>query len=280
MAKQVIEIPKEEETKSAEEMLNAAGIPSEGDEETLVQTDGKEKEIPSSSPEEKKPEQAAPPSEGANSPDDSNTPFHKHPRWKEMHERNKRLEHELNEFKSFKDQTSQELEKVRERSRGTEEVQLPTWFSKLYGDTPEAKDAYREYARNEQQQESERIRRVKEELSREYQAQADAQKKQQEHWNNWMEESFTQMADEGKKFDKNELIKFALKYRPTNNDGIIDLRLAHELMEERKAMETSKKTEVKKAVAASASPSSSGESSSKDYMTSQELRYKDFRDLI
>lgn len=270
--------PIEKQDKTMEDVLSEAGIQQEGGVEPAPQEpDEQEKKTPASSPEEKKTEAAAPPSEGVNTPDENNVPFHKHPRWKEMHEKTKRQDAELAELREFKQRAAQDLEKFKPFLENQKQVEVPKWFSDLYGNNVEA---YKEYAKREAEQEKTRIERVKEELRQESLRAAEEKNKESEYWNNWLDTSLNELESQGKKFDKNELIKFALEYQPTNANGIIDLGKAYDLLQKVKAAEVSKKTEVKKVIAANTVPKTGGEAPSRDYAIPSDFKNKTFRDLI
>lgn len=248
-----------------------ADIPTEG--EPFGETDEKETETPAASPVENKPEAAAPPSEGVNTPDEDNLPFHKHPRWKEMHERNKRLESELNEFKTFRESATRDLESVKSAKDAKSEEVIPERAKRLFGENPEA---YRLWKEEMEDWKTQAKREVYEDQQR-VQAESQARLSQA---NSWIDQSLNTLREEGKEFDKNELFKVAKEFMPTDENGNLDLRRAYNIMERMKASEISKVTAAKKEVARNATPTPVADPPSKQFLTNKDLAHKDFRDLI
>jgi len=238
-----------------------------------------EKETPSESPTEKKePEENAEkeePKEGEkdNTPkEEEDVPFHKHPRWiereselKELREREETTIRELSELKSFKQEVSQRLD--------TSNKDVPDWFQELYGDN---EVAYRKYEEHEKVRTSEIERNIleKQEISR---RQLDEEGKR---WNKWVDDEIGKLHNEGKQFDRNELIKTMLEYKPTDENNNFDFKAGYKIYEAMKTKEIDPaKSQARKEIADTTMKNTSGEKKVKDFLTQADLRNKSWNQL-
>lgn len=135
--------------------------------------------------------------------------------------------------------------------------------------------------------------RIKEETKRELiQDQLDAQKKEQEqkeYWSKWTADRLAEVekefnvdfkADESK---KNELSKVMLDYSPTDEQGNLDYKKGMKILTDLnkvKEIEESKKTQVKKDISDATVSKETGTQSNKGFVTSNDLRGKDWRSWV
>lgn len=236
-----------------------------------------EKPTPSS-PEEKESEQEQSPSsqgeqeKGDAKPDntenDNNLPFHKHPRWKAQQQ-------ELKEAREFREYALPLLKRLGEKpDRDEETVEIPDWFAELYGDNAEAWKKYRAY---DTQQRKQLRAEILEDMQKEQQKATEAQSKQEK----WVEDELSKLTEDGLKFDRNELLKIAVDYKPTDDEGNISLRKAYDILVMQGAGKEDKpKSEEKKKVADKTMGKGKPSGEKKDYMTSADLRGKSMLDLI
>lgn len=237
-----------------------------------------ETEQPAESPAEEEQEtEEAPSHQGAeeesktgdepNTDDDNNVPLNKNPRFQEVIQQNREMREKLAQLEELQSKVSQ-LE-----SRNTVE-EKPDWFREAYGDDDNAWNVQKNVISKVAEQ-------VKNELKQAELRQAQERQAQEARWNNYVSEELGKLEAEGKKFDKNELLKAALDYQPTDAQGNISLPKAYEILQMKKQMESQEKTAPKKAVAAlSTAPSKQSQPKERDYMTPSDLRGKSFRDLI
>lgn len=134
---------------------------------------------------------------------------------------------------------------------------------------------------------------LKEEMKREIlQEQIDAQKKdeeQRQYWLKWTDDRLSEVekefnvdfkADESK---KNELSKIMLDYSPTDEQGNLDYKKGYNILTKLNKindMAKSESTQVKKNVADATVSKETSVQKNKDYLTSQDLRGKDWRTVI
>lgn len=230
--------------------------------------DDMEKETPPESPAGNEPVKKEPEG-GENTPDD-NVPFHKHPRWierenelkslKEKEEENQRVIAELN---SFKEEAQQKLQTI-----APKDANIPDWFVELYGDNATAWQKYEEHERKRELEIETNL------LNRQEQARKQSQQ-EAEKWNGWVESEIAKLKDEGKEFDRNELIKTMLDYRPTDDKNNFDFKKGYaiyEALKGRSSAEDGARSQARKQIADTTVRSSPASKKSKDYMTTGELR--------
>jgi len=268
-------------------------------------TDKEEKAAPASPSDEKKPTEESPSHQGDDAKTDeekekdkkaaeeaekqkqNNTgddnekiPFHKHPRWKRINEENQQL-------KETVAQQEERLKKLEEKPIKSDESdnKIPDWFINKYGDDQEEWAKYL-LLKND----------LKTEIKKE--AEEEAKKNQEEvkkkeiegkktitKWEEWIDDNLQKMEDDGKQFDRNELLKIMDEYRPTDSNGNLDFNKAYEILELKKQQaqeDKQKKNDVKKKIAAQTIDQGKPTDSSKGtgIMTPTELRGKSFHDLI
>jgi hypothetical protein len=208
----------------------------------------KERETPAESQPETKQEEVK-------ADEEDNTPFHL--RWKEREAKLKEdFEQQLNEVRREVDEKVQKLEPRNEN--------IPDWFTELYGAN---EVAWQKYSERESQREIEIEQRVL--AKQEEKRQAETQEVQK--WENWVNEQVKSLESEGLKFDKNELIKTVMDYRPTDENNNFDFKAGYKIMEALKAKDPAV-SHARKQIADTMTQSKTGEQPKKDFMTAQQLR--------
>lgn len=162
------------------------------------------------------------PSQGGDSNPEESLPFHKHPRWKALTEENKVLKNSLDELQTFRQQVEPLISERAEKQKPTEPV--PEYWQKLYGDTPEAFEAWKAH-------EDELLERATAKAVERVRREEEQARQQTEEYNTWMQNEFEAMKAEGLEFKVNDLNKFLTdfyneyKFLPTIGDGTrIDFR--------------------------------------------------------
>jgi hypothetical protein len=247
-----------------------ADVPSEGT--SLDEHFGGEKDKQEPTPAESQPKKeeegdSAPTREGKDdaagevpknpADEEKNLPFNQHPRFKELIDQNKSLKEEIAKFNEWKQSVEQKLSKPAELEAPPE---MAPWFVKLYGDSPEAKDAWAQYLEWDESRKSS----IGESLRAEQQRVARESEEETIRWNKWVDDELAGIATEHKvdfiadKHLKSEFVKFVLEYRPTDSDGNFDLKKGWALFDKVRSSETdAKSVEKKKAAAAVGSDKSS-----------------------
>lgn len=235
-----------------------ADIPKDGDTDPFA---GLEKETPSESQPEEIKETETP-----EKTEEKEVPFHEHPRWI-AHQK------ELEELRAFKEEVVPQLEQLRTlkdtpQPTGT----VPDWFRELYGDNVEA---YKKLQAHEQQTYQEIEQRV---------LNAQEARKQQElqeisKWNGWVDGEVSRLQSEGKAFEKNELLKVMIDYRPSDDKGNFDFNKGYAIYEALKTKEAQPKSDARKKLGDTASHGGKGEAPKKDFQTTNDLRHKDWTEL-
>jgi hypothetical protein len=212
------------------------------------------------------------PDEGnENIEDDTKLPFHKHPRWVA-------LQNELREAREFRESVSPLLERLgtKPEDRHEETIEIPDWFVELFGENETAWKKYRAYSLDERKQlRSEILREIQEDQKRV----VDEQKKQEK----WVDDELQKLSETGLKFDRNELLKIALEYLPTDDQGNISFKKAFDILQIKKSgkeTEKPKLSEEKKKIADQTMAKGKSNEEKKDYKTSADFRGKSFHDLI
>lgn len=251
-----------------------ADIPSEG--EAFGKKDERVKETPAESPADNKPTEQAPSPAGAetapsldesNKQDESNdVPFHKHPRWQKMREENEALRSRLEELNSSVGQIKETFSQQHQSS-----VEIPAWFSKLYGENVEAWDAYQDHVKAEREA-------IKTELFKEQQAQQAKYQEEQKRWHDWVDTSIEKIenqfqADLSNEKDREKFLAFVHKYKPTDDHGNIDLVKGWELYSERQPKEDPARARARKEAADRVmSDSKPAEKPAKDFYTNLDVK--------
>lgn len=188
-------------------------------------------------------------------------PFHQHPRWIErenelnaLKTRDSEREKEIQDLKSFRDSVTKSSSPI------------PRWFSTLYGENTEAWDAYKEQDianRNE----------IKKEILEEQEAIQQKRQEEVKYWDKWVNDEVTKLQTSGKQFDRNELLKVMMEYKPTDAENNLDFEAGLRIYEALKARDANPaNSQARKKIADSVTKTSRAEGSKKDYKTHADLR--------
>lgn len=252
--------------------------------------DHEEKDTPADSPPEKKTEEDKPdPSTGdkgedapESKPDEPKVfeAFHNHPRWKA-------LQGELSELREFREKALPLLEDLQKKP-DEKITEIPEWFAELFGENDVAWKKYQTYSKTER---DDLRREIREELHAESAKVSEETKK----WDKWVDSEIASLESDpdvqadlkksGISFNRNEVLKTAIDYRPSGEDGNISIKLAFDIWKKMKLFGTKpaddkKSADDKKKVAAQTMGKGAGDGERKDYKTSHDLAGKSFRDLI
>lgn len=227
-----------------------------------------ETDTPTESPTVNEPKEEVKKDEPENTPKegDDTVPFHKHPRWierenelKSLREREEENARVLAELTAFKEEATKRFD--------PQDTSVPDWF----GGTAEAWQKYQEHESSRESQIEQKVLDRQEQVKQ--QAQADVQK-----WNAWVDTEVAKLESDGLKFDRNELIKTMLDYRPTDDQNNFDFKKGYQIYEALKGKDTSS-SQARKQLADSTSHTSRGESKEKNYMTPEDLRNRSWGSL-
>ena len=253
-----------------------AGIPSEDAAALVASEESTEEGTPAESPTAKKATEETPSPDGVNNQDESNLPFHKHPRWKEMHEARKRAEEST---KRLEDELSSLRAELAEKT-STRVPEAPSErFVKLYGDDPEAYRLWKE-------QQEELIAKAEERVFQRMNQEQEMQARALDDGRSYVENALADLEAEHPGLDRNALMKFLVDFKekygslPSDAEDNIDFVRGYSLMMEMQAasQEAAKsKSKARKDLAAMTSKNSaSGEPEQKEYLTSKDLRNMDW----
>jgi hypothetical protein len=229
----------------------------------FAELENKETDTPADSPAETKPEEAKP-NEGESTKEpvvntqEEEEPFHR--RWKVREEK---LKTELEEkFQRDLELTKQELEQ-RYAPKGKQPA--PQFLTDMVGDNEQVAKSFNQYERD-------LIEKAKFEFSQEQERKIQAQQQEEQKWNNWIDDQVESLKEEGHQFDRNELLKTVLDYRPTDQNNNYDFKAALKILQLQKPKESNKSVAAKKAIADTTTSGSQGESSPRDYVTAKDIR--------
>lgn len=246
-----------------------ADVKHEGDTDPFVAFEkpeaDKETETPTDSPAVKE-VKVEEPIQGDNTEVKKEIPFHEHPRWKER-------EAELQELRAFKESAAPKLSELEQKLKPSEKSNIPEWFKELYGENEVAWQKYSEHTQQEREQ-------MTKDILAQQEAKREEAQKEETYWNNWVEEGVKGLQLVGLEFDRNALLKTMLDNpkEVTNALGNFDFNLGYKLYREKNPI-NQVNSEARKKLADTATKSSPSEKSSKDFMTSNELRGKSWNQL-
>jgi len=218
----------------------------ESTEETdSTELDNQEKETTEESSTETKPEGEKPSQEGEPEKDNTleeHTPFHKHPRWKELNEKNQSL---IEENQSIKERLDEFEKNFTELKRSEQSEQIPQEFVALFGENEEAWKIWKQMRVKEQETlKSELLK----DLKREQDAELAKQKAKEELVNKtqkYLNDQLDEIEAEHGKTDRNAILKVIADYGIVDvNTGQYNVKKAYELYKE-----INKKTDKRKEIA-------------------------------
>ena len=240
-----------------------AEIPSDGIK--LEDIKKEEEKAPAESPTENKSEEETEEEKTAREvkeqEEEDKIPFHKHPRFKALVEEKNQYKEDLEKMRE--DMESKFSEIKESQSKTTE---IPSWFTELlYGDNEVAWGKYQEHDKE-----------TRAEIKRELREEFESEKKEQENsatkWNTWIDNQVDSLKDEGLKFDKNELMKVMMDYKPSDDAGNLDFKKGYQIMEVLKKKDPEKFKARKEIV--DDSGKSKAEPQNKAYFTPEDMRGK------
>lgn len=270
-----------QELNSDEEFLNTLDEPNEEEKDTPADSsteDNQNDNEPSQEGGDKSEAKDDKKDDKKDKADDENTldekpePFHKHPRWKKMQDENKDLRSELDDMNTTVDE-------IKDSQQPQGQTQLPDWWIKLAGSDDVSRSAYEGFTQQTKVTRDE----LREELIAEQEANLEEQQSEKQYWDSWVEEEVQTLKDSGKVFDKNELIKIAMEYQPTDDEGGISLTKAYDILSLKKLEKDGKgkdKSDARKKIASDTTSDGQGEQTPSNTIDPQELRGKSFSALV
>lgn len=177
------------------------------------------------------------PSQGGDNSLEEKLPFHKHPRWikqqQDLRETREKLE---------------ALEKDRVQGKA---VELPAWWKAQYGETEESKERYQAVVQKDGE-----LEWIKQQIKEDLKAETEAETKSVNDAEEYVDTQISEMADEGLKFERNELLKFMVDFQKEfgagallDAEGNYDFRKSLTLMEKMQPKEVDTTPSVRKHVA-------------------------------
>lgn len=195
-------------------------------------------------------------------------PFHEDPKVQAYLDR----QMESREAK-IREEFGRTIEDLKSTAEPKEDVNIPPWFSELYGDN---EMAWKKYSEHEQARTEEIENRI---LARQ-QEEAQRIAEENEKWNGWVDTELNKLISEGHTFDRNKFIKVMLDYSPTNADNNLDFEKGLKIYEALEGKPDTAKSEARKVLAdTTTATSTKGEPAKKDYMTPAELRNRSWGSL-
>lgn len=219
-------------------------------------------------------ENGSQPSQGGatNTPTESTAPFNEHPRWQEMQRELAETRRRADEMAGQLQQIPGYLDQMRQQLT-SRDAPVPDWFKELYGDSPKAWGLY-------QQREAQQYQQMQQSIMQGIQAQQQEQAQVATYWANQVSNEFTKLEQSGKKFDRKELEAVLLNYKPVGEDGLLDFNKAYDILEyQKKAAQVAAQGQQRKKIADATSPTPSGDAPAKDYVTTAEIRGKNWGSL-
>ena len=214
-----------------------------------------------------------------NSQDESKLPFHKHPRWKAMHDENAALKQSLQEFMQSQRQV---LERIAPpQVQAPQQEQIPEWFVKAYGDDPQVWEAHQTFMREQREAIKNDLLREQQEMQMRQTQEAQAQEKWVDDSLAAVEQSYGVKLQPGES-TTNEFIKFVIDFKPTDNEGNLDLVNGWKLFQEmRKPQEQAKQaaSQARKSLASSTMSTDKGNAGTKtkDFFTPADFKNKGWK---
>lgn len=203
-----------------------------------------------------------------NNPAEEDIPFHKHPRFKALTDEKNQLKQTVEEMQI----KLQELSTITQQTPDQKE-DVPKWFSEAFGDDTKVWSAFKEYNENQ-------IKQVEKSVEERIKSKSKEEQESVSKWNNWIESEVDRLKDDGKQFDKNELLKVANDFRPVDEKtGYINFDKAYEILSFMKSKDSQagkEKADIKKNII---SENKSHEPQRSSELTSKDVRYRDWRDL-
>ena len=202
-----------------------------------------------------------------NTENEENLPFHKHPRWKQKQAEIESLRKTIDELAPLRDEVAHLKEEFKQSSP-KEETPIPQWFLEMFGDNVQAWKVWEKKEAADEARYKSEVLSLKDQIKREFQEEQIQKQEESKKMNQWIDNEINQLESEGKKFNKNELLKVIDDYRPIDEKGNWDFHKAYELLEMKKQLEAkNNNSQARKQIAALSSSENSSEQSTRDYAT-------------
>jgi len=171
---------------------------------------------------EEKPSQEGEP-EKDNTPMEENLPFHKHPRFKEIIEENKKFKDEIEQMKQ---DVSHQFEEIKKPLID----EIPESFKKLYGDSPEVWSAWKTYLSEEKSKmKDEFFAELKAETAKKEQ-EAEKLKQKEDEAQEFFKTQFAEIEATEGKIDRNAIAKIIDEYHPIDPvTSLYDIKAAYKI---------------------------------------------------
>lgn len=268
---QVVDDISENEVSETQSFLDS--IPHEGE-----QLEVEEEDTPTDSSSENEDEKQSPDSEEDKQTEEDNLPFHKHPRWKQIVDKNKELSAQL-------EQATHRLEEINQRVSEAATSSVPEWFQGYYPTASENTlqrywDSYKKDVEKQQKVlESELEVKLEQRLLNKKQEEAAQQERVQE----WVEDQIQELKDEGLTFKQADLVAVMEKYQPTT-DGNLDFRKGYDILsainaKAEKSAKAKEKDSARKGVAAKTTTGSTGDPHTPE-IDMKRIRSMDWHELV
>jgi len=245
-----------------ESLANLVGATQEGTQAFQEE----EKETPPAPPaEEKTTEEVTPASGGeedkASAESTDEEPSHEIPekRFRKVIAERNELRERIAELETLK----QEIEALKKSAPKPAEP-IPDWFTESFGENPELWGKYRTY-------EEQRYAAIQQAAERRTQETLKAEREEANKWEGWVKGRLDKLAASGLEFDRNRLLKVALDYAPSDDDGNIDFEKAYKLMVKFDHSDKHERTEAKKKIATLTAPSGT-EPEAQEFVTDADLK--------
>jgi hypothetical protein len=207
-----------------------------------------------------------------NTPDvNENVPFHKHPRWIERQREFDSLKKELDELKPLKS----DFEQIRS-AMPKPAPEMPDWWKESFGDDDASRAAFQKQVEHEQKLYSDWENRVIEKLRSEQTQKAEQEKAEVEKWQGYIDAECAKLVEEGKVFDRNELLKVVDEFskdQEGNYTGVVfPFAKAYEILQFRKTVPSATTTARQTAARHSVTGTRSGATPRSQARTIEEIR--------
>lgn len=142
------------------------------------------------------------------------TPFHKHPRFREIIQAKKEAEAKAKAADEERQALLERLDKIERNVTPKEDI--PEWFTEGFGESPDLWKKFNEYNTQTREQ-------LKQEVIDEIQGKEQARTKQDEESRKYVRDEIQRLKDDGNDFDENKLKKFMLDYKVLDFDKGLEL---------------------------------------------------------
>jgi len=210
-------------------------------------------------------------------PEQDNVPFHKHPRFKAIIDKNKALEDTV---KTLQDKLETKPEDVQK----TDPDDMPEWAKQAFGTDEYGQQLYSGFLKNNTVDKGKLKAELVSEIKAEQQAQAKTQENEVKKWQDRIDTEVQDLKDKGYSFNKNELLDIVDQYTPKDSNGnfttdLMSFDKAYDILQLQKKSKSQPKADAKKKIASMGAPGNKVTSGGEDKVTtSADLRNKSIED--